>query len=217
MQDYEALLAYFPTAGATECKYLSKYWLDRKEWSETWKPIKDTVFVPGSRHLPEMMFRDEFELLAFIGGLILAPNDFQALQECMEKIGDSFFVVIQNEHTQPIIVDEGGGELHLPILRFKYPVGITWEELMSGGLISTEVYEILDKEFFIFGDSGAWGKYAATEYMDDSADPSGTPLEIIGFRGEYRLLFKEKFQIQDEAKQQVLQWLPSTYRKRVRW
>ncbi|MDR0329017.1 MAG: hypothetical protein LBI05_12060, partial [Planctomycetaceae bacterium] len=82
-------------------------------------------------------------------------------------------------------------------MKCKFPVNITWDELNNKGVhcpdVSCELLSTTDKEFFIFGASGLWGKYAAIDYWDRSIKESDTPLDIIGFKSELASIFKQHF------------------------
>ncbi len=193
-------------------KYLNRYWLDKKEWKSYWQPLKDKIFAPESVCLPDMMFKKDFALFIFIGGVVFTEDDFKALQKCMLEAGDKWFVIAENKHTQPVIIGENGKTIVHPLLRFKFPAEITWDELLNGGLISMELFETSYKEFFVFGSSAKWGKYAANEYWDRSVDPAGTPLDIIGFKPEISSIFQKNFKQLKEEQEKIKEWLPPKYK-----
>lgn len=91
--------------------------------------------------------------------------DFKQLQKAMLAVGDSHFVVIQTSQ------DFAEGE---PMFRMKFPVGISWGELMSGNYISAVLFEMNCNEYVVFGNSGKIGKYAASD--------QNHPQDIIGFK-----------------------------------
>jgi len=165
-------------------------------------------------------------LSATIGGDPLYENDFHALRQCMSETRDKEFVMISN-FKAPVITKH-------PHLRFKFPVDITWNELNNEGArcagTSYRLMKGLGKDFFIFGDSGLWGKYAACEYLDRSVDPAGTPLDIIGFKPKLTSIFKQFFcfdeqmffydtdlseEEREEHREWLLRWLPLIYKKRM--
>jgi hypothetical protein len=161
------------------------------------------------------MFKNNFNLIVSIGGVIFTKKDFLMLQKCMQKTGDQFFVIIENQHMQPITTDNNGNKIFYPLLQFKFPISIKWEELLSGGYISIDIFESLAREFFIFGDSGKWGRYIANEYWNRSLDPIGTPLHILGFKHECASIFKKYFSLSKEELDIVQKWLPSEYKDKI--
>lgn len=178
--------------------YLKKYWLPKQEYLSVWKPVQDQVFVPGMS-LPKMIYHPVFDVIALGGGCLFVEQDFKLLQEAMLEIGNEYFFVIQNSQ------DFTKGE---PAFRMKFPVNISWEELMSGNYISAVLFEMSYNEYFVFGDTGRWGRY--------SANDNDFPLEIIGFVTELACIFQERFKQSKEEQEQIRDWLPQEYRVKLR-
>lgn len=187
--------------------FLEKYWLSHDEMSSIWIPIRDKIFCPNSKTLPDLMFNEGFELIAQRGGVLFTKEEYYAFQNCMKIARDKYFVLIENESVRNTKGD-------LPHLRFKFPVDTTWEMLNNGDEyfpdISLELLSIMNKHFFVFGDSGKWGKYAASDYYD-------TPLDIIGFEPGLASVFNTYFKQSKKDQKEVMEWLPLEYRKRVKY
>ena len=154
--------------------YLEKYWLSQAGYKKEWQPIQDQIFINQEKGLPAQIFSEQYDLLALRGGVLLEEIDLEALQKCMLDIEDKYFVIIENTFD---------GKVDEPPFRMKYPVNISWKELMSGNFISSILFEMYYKEYFIFSNSGVWGMYSANEYE--------RPLNIIGFKPEYSSVFKK--------------------------
>jgi hypothetical protein len=184
-------------SGAAE-RYLERYWLAEAEYQSFWKPIQDQIFINQERGLPEPVFSENYEVIVLRGGVLFVEDDFRALQECFMRIGDKNFVIIENTF---------GKASRIPPFKMKYPVDVSWEDLMSGSFISAVLFKACQNEYFVFGDSAVWGKYAANDY--------DYPLEVIGFKPEYASLFREKFQTSEEERQEIAGWLPPAYKKFV--
>lgn len=197
-------------------EYLKKYWLNEEEWQNYWQPLKDKIFRLESTYLPDMMFKEDFALIALIGGVVFTEDDFKALQNCMLEVGDKWFVIVENQHMQPKFKGDDGEIIVDPLLQFKFPVEISWNELLNGGLLSMEVFQNACKEFFVFGSSAKWGKYAANEYWDRSVDPAGTPLDIIGFKPALASIFREHFKQLKKEQEEIREWLPQEYKKLIK-
>lgn len=179
-------------------KYLEKYWLPKEEYEKAWKPIQDRIFINQEKGLPSLIFAKEYEIIALRGGVLFEEKDFKQLQDCFLKVGDKHFVIVENSF---------GNELQRTPFRMKYPVAISWQEFMSGNFISSVLAEMCANEYFVFGDSAAWGKYAANDYEK--------PLDIIGFKKEYSQLFKDIFRVPKEEEFEIFEWLPPLYKKRI--
>lgn len=197
--------------------YFEKYWLDEDEYFEKWRPIQDSIFDGKAKYLPDIMFNVGFELFPLVGGdIFVAERDFVILQDCMRLTGDENFVIAQNRN---VVV--GGGDLaEHPFTRFKYPVDISWAELMSGGIAGSEHFNNGCKDYFVFGDSGKWGRYVGNSYINPKDQMDSTPLNIMGFTKEFAELFKNSFEeirkLEPEITSEILmsEWLPDSYKHR---
>lgn len=180
-------------------EYLKKYHLFEDEYLVKWKPVQDMVFKNHDKSLPEMMFSKGFSFLAIRGGILFEKEDFENLQSCVRQLGDKKLLIIQNDF---------GGKLNSTPLRMSYPSDMTWEELMSGNFISTVIFEMFANEYFVFSESGKWGKYSANDYEQ--------PLDLIGFKPEYESIFKKNFEQPPEEWEEIKEWLPPEYKEIIK-
>lgn len=175
-------------------EYMQKYWLPEEEYVRVWRPIQNDIFVQGKR-LPNLIYNSQFEMIVLKGGCLFVQEDFIQLQKAMQKVGEQYFVVVQ--HSQEFTEDE-------PMFRMKFPVNITWEELISGNYISAVLLEMSYNNYYVFGQNGKWGKYAATD--------NKFPLNFIGFRSELNHLFNDCIKQSEKEQEEIRGWLPLEYR-----
>jgi hypothetical protein len=202
--------------------YFEKYWIDSDEYQQRWLPIQRSIFNDKARHLPDLMFNDGYEIFPLVGGNIFtSKDDFLSLQNCMRETGDTSFALLENEKVVIEFYGTDGGWRTTPSVRFKFPADISWEELMSGGSASTVLFQVQGaiKDYFMFGDSGTWGRYVANDYASPTIEPAvGTPLNIMGFKREFSELFRKQFEkvqrLNPEITSEVLlsEWLPDSYK-----
>lgn len=178
-------------------KYLQKYWLSEKEYLSAWKPILDKIFV-SDKSLPELIYKAEFEIIALRGGCLFLEEDFKQLQKAMQEVGEEYFVIIQ--HSQNFMEGE-------PMFRLKFPVNILWEDLVNGNYISAVLLEMSYNEYFVFGQSGNWGKYSANDYK--------YPVDIIGFKSQLTSIFQKHFEQPKQEYEEILEWLPQQYQNLI--
>lgn len=187
-------------------KFLENFWIDEEDKLNYWELIKNKIFYSTFKHMPDTLFNEEFEQIVQRGGTLFTQEEYLLLQKCMKMAGDMFFVVIENNFVRKKEDD------NIPYLQFKFPICTTWEELNNGDEnypdISYDLLWIMDKEFFVFGDSGKWGKYAACDYYD-------TPIDIIGFKPELAFVFQECFKQSREEQDDIRKWLPPNYRNLI--
>lgn len=217
--DYQEQLKTFSTPEDYDQTkvYFENYWLDLDEYVNNWHPIQHSIFNSKAKHLPDMMFSNNFELIPLIGGNIFTSHeDFALFQNCMRQTKDESFVIVQNpEVIIKVYMSENNWGVH-PLLRFKFPAEISWEELNSGDYISIELFQNAYKDYFVFGDSGNWGRYVANDYVNPINLEGSTPLNITGFRSRYSKLFKEEFGVSQSLNKQIIsKWLPDSYKQRI--
>lgn len=175
--------------------YLHKYHISPDEYTQKWLPIQESIFFNISKEFPKVRFKGGYSLYIMTGGVLLEKEDFESLQRCMIQLGDKSLIIIQNDF---------GGALKEPPLRMKYPVNITWEELLEGGFISTALFENYHYDFFVFSESGNWGKYAANIYE--------YPLSIIGFRTKYETVFEKEYVGSLQENEKLMNVIPDEYK-----
>ena len=178
--------------------YLKKYWLSEDEYYAKWRPIQERIFMGSDSSLPDLVFKENFEMVALRGGCLFLKEDFEQLQKCLLEVGEKYLIVVENTF---------GDQLGEPAFRMKYPAMISWEEITNGNFISSTIIEHPHKEYFVFGASGNWGKYSANDYEN--------PLDIIGFKPECSTIFKEQFEQSEEEQQEIREWLPPKYKEAI--
>lgn len=200
--------------------FFQKYWLNGAEYSEKWLPIQESVFDSNAKYLPDLMFNRNFEILPLLGLKVFTSEaDFVSLQDCMRLAGDEYFVIVQNKNVViRVYYGEHGKDdwrVH-PLLRFRFPVNISWAEMFSGGYISIELFQGAAKDYFIFGDGGNWGRYVANSYANPNAAPMfSTPLNIMGFKEEFSELFRKNFEEVRQLESHITpeNFLPDSYKQ----
>jgi len=142
-----------------------------------------------------MVFTSGYELHVSIGGCLFVQEEFERLQQCTQIIAEKSLFVIENTF---------GGRVKEPIFRMKFPTDIWRGELTSGNFASAILLEMPHKEYFVFGESGSWGRYVANDYE--------FPLDVLGFRRESASIFRDKFRLTEAEAHEIGQLLPPAYR-----
>lgn len=173
--------------------YLQKYYLNEKEYNDCWNSIQQSVFIVN-HEFPQMIFNKNFKIVASIGGILFDKKDFEKLQECIKKLGDRYIIIIQKSY------EENSQEA---IFRMKFPIEISWEEMMSGSYISTVLFEMFGNEYYMFSESGSWGRYSANEYE--------LPLDILGYKSNISNVF-DGYSNSDD----VITVLPNDYKNMLK-
>ncbi len=185
----------FPNSIKETQGYLSKYWLQELEYLSKWKDIQNTVFHLN-KDFPNMVIKPGFELLVQQGGLLFVQEEFELLKDCIKSSKDRYLFIIEDYDELNPPHDSG------PLLRFKYPVNLSWDEINLGIAegISYELYHSPNRNFYVFGDSGMWGKYVANDFDN--------PVDIYCFKKEIETVFRENFKVTEEEKNDLKEILP---------
>ncbi|HZM02128.1 MAG TPA: hypothetical protein VFC44_03805 [Candidatus Saccharimonadales bacterium] len=174
-------------------RYLEKYWLPNAEYAIKCRPTQNQIFMVD-KWLPDLIFFPEYKILPRRGGCLFLAEDFIKLQKCFLDIGDKFIFVVENTF---------GGRLEEPPFRMKYPASISWDEITSGNYVSAMILDSSHKEFYVFGETPTWGRYAASD--------AELPLDLTGFWPERAGVFQQNLGISEKENQEISSWLPSVY------
>lgn len=93
-----------------------KYWLTNTEYENIWAPIQNQIFINQDKGLSELIFAEQYKILAMRGGCLFLEEDYKQLQQCLFAIGEKYFVVIENTF---------GGKLQEPAFRMKFSIEST--------------------------------------------------------------------------------------------
>jgi len=174
--------------------YLKKYWLSESEYQAVWKPIQDQIFLPSAA-FPQSILQPKYQFIALTGGCLFLEDDFRHFQKAITQVGDSQFVVIQSSQEYTT------GE---PMFRMKYPANISWEELISGDYISAVIFGMGYNEYYVFGTTGLWAKYSATD--------NEHPFYLISFQPDVAHFFTKEFNQSREEQDRIYEHLPPEYK-----
>ncbi len=178
--------------------FLERYWLPLQEYEHRWNIIQDQIFTNQGDGLPQMIFKPEFAISVVQGGCLFTQDDFSRIQESLVEMGEQYLFVIENTFN---------GRLKEPFFRMKFPANISWDSLNSGGFVSSILLEMPHKEYFVFSESGNWGRYSASDYK--------IPLDIYGFKDPITSIFKERIFRHEAKKDELVRSLPEIYRIRI--
>jgi len=199
---------------ATE--YLNKYGISNASYQNEWRLLHGSIFDLNKR-LPDMIFKKDFEYISLLGSVIFEEIDFEFLKSCIQRIGDKYLLVIQDNYGMPPPLKDN-------TLKMKFLSSINWAELISGNFISVALFEASENDYYVFGDSGEWGMYVASTYVNEAVNMAGTPIRIIGFDPKHRSTFRAAFEIPEgeycenidyiaaEERPDLKDWVPKSYR-----
>lgn len=185
-------------------QYLKKYWLTDATYKNEWAAVHHSLF-DVNKQLPDMIFKQNFDFISLLGGVMFEAEDFERFRSCIKKLGEKDFVIIEQA--------TGTKRRSSPAtFRMRYPIDIAWDELMNGDFVSVSLFEKDENDYYIFGKSNLWGMYVANNFFESSSEAPGNPIRIIGFHPLCRDIFRVVFKIPEGEYCENLNYIPEKER-----
>lgn len=141
--------------------FLQKYAMDEKVFRNECFPImqkiyKSTTDMPFNIQNMSIrnIFQNGYKKSILINSPLFNKDHFLAIQKIAEAYKEKNFFIIEDE------MCEDSPEM---AFKLKIPVNLTWEELTNGGCISDVVLNMPQNDFYVFGESGKWGRWCDYE------------------------------------------------------
>lgn len=173
-------------------RLLKEYYIQDDEYKEHWKSIQKKVF--NDNPFPKNVFNKNFQLYALTSASVLSEEEYNILRQCL-KLYDNL--------SQYILIVEDTKEKY-PI-RLKIPLECEWKDFCPSELnerLSIKVFHFTQGNYYVFSDSGNWGKYVETDNYD---------IDIYGFLfPEMKIAFQNMYYDTSENKLRVKESLYKT-------
>jgi hypothetical protein len=180
MKDYQSVLDRyaFPKTYARSETYLKSFWLTHSQYVSRIQAMRCAIFKEGVFTPDAFAFNENFNSYETVGGVLFVKDDYVQLQQCLTKTEDKTIFVIEDFDTANPPHTSG------PPFRMQYPKASTWQVIYPDEEgISYELFGRPVRNYFVFGDSGLWGKYAGSDWQD--------PVDIWAFSPEVEDVFLE--------------------------
>lgn len=127
-------------------KFLSDFALSTDEYLQECAPKMQKVFKPvGVAEFKictspvNMLFQPDYETTLLISSPLFMEDTYHLIQKICQACGDRFLYIVEDS------VEDTAFQL-------KIPVTTSWEQLQSGGFISTVLFNMPYNNYRIFGD-----------------------------------------------------------------
>ncbi len=142
--------------------FLQKYALDNDTFLMECVPTMRKIFRYGEKQeldlrqqLVTQFFHNEYLIFPYITTHIFLDEEHFLLTQSMGKaLGESYIYIIEDETCE---------ECHDAAFKLRFPVEVSWDELCSGGCVSDALFKVMHNCYYVFGDSGEWGKWCDYE------------------------------------------------------
>ena len=165
-------------------KFLSDFALNADCYQQECVPRMRNVFKPiGVDEFNiytspiSMLFQPDFETTLHISSPMFTEETYNLFQKICQECNDHFFYIVEDS-------DEDTA------FQLKIPVTTSWEQLLSGGFISTVLFKMPYNNYRLFGDSCSWGKWCDYENSWADYEIFGCKLdipEVINYNQEQAL------------------------------
>lgn len=191
-------------------RFLNRYAIDDDFKIRECKRCMEKVFVWPTNKLfyiesdsPQKLFIHSFHLFAHLSTPLFTKEHFKLIQDVGKAIGDKWLYIIEE-------CDKRNDAI---AFKLQFPIDVNWDELTDGGFISDVLLNMFHNNYFLFGDSGKWGRWC--DYENSWMD-----YEIFGYHDEsmavkaykqWCSLTKEEYEVLQEDSR-----MPNTL-QRIEW
>lgn len=187
--------------------FLQKFAMDDELYQRLCVPVQQKIFkfpAPTDYNVLSQevsdLFNSEATIFSYNSSPLFWKENFSLVKDIGKAFGEQFIFIIE---------DEGCEEDPQQAFKLRIPIETDWEELSDGGFISDVVLNMFHNNYYVFGDSGNWGRWC--DYENDWMD-----YEAFGYTRicPEILTYKELcFMSRAEYKELEKNGIPSTIKK----
>ncbi len=153
--------------------FLNSYGMSDSEYRNTCFPIMERIFKFNPREIFDLrresvsnLFCGSFNFFAYHSSPLFWKRTYEMIQNICKECKDCYIYIIEAECCE---------EDTDIAFKIKIPACFSWEKISCGGYITDVLFNMFQKNYFVFGDSGKWGRWC--DYDNDIID-----YEIFGFK-----------------------------------
>lgn len=146
--------------------FLDKYAMNDDSYHSLCIPAQQRIFrhpAPKGFNILEQevyeIFHDGVKFFSYVSTPLFWKENFELFQAIGRAFGERNLFIIEDEECE---------EDPQQTFKLQIPIETTWSELSDGGFISDVVLNMHHNNYFVFGDSGNWGRWCDYEngWMD---------------------------------------------------
>jgi hypothetical protein len=171
--------------------FLQKYYMDDVEYEGKCMQAMRKVFANNPESFFDIRYKTIQDLLSnqshyfsYQSSPLFWKESYELIQAICVKYGDRYIYILEEERCET--APEAAFKL-------KIPVNHSWEMLANGGCIANVLFNMFQNNYYVFGDSGKWGKWC--DYDNDFID-----YEVFAYKYETPQIaaYKDYFAITEE-------------------
>lgn len=137
--------------------FLHQYAMNDIEYKDICTPVMQKIFkFSPSRNFDinvmsmTEMIDDEFDYFSYNSSPLFWKESYELIQKICAEYGDNYIFILEEEECE--IPHDSAFKLRIPVCK-------SWEELSNGGYITDVLFNRSNCNYYVFGDSGMWGKW----------------------------------------------------------
>ncbi len=146
--------------------FLQQYAMDDAEYEGKCKQTMRKVFAYSPECFFDIRYKTMQDLLSnlsnyfsYSSSLLFWKESYELIQAICVEYGDRYIYILEEERCET--APEAAFKL-------KIPVNHSWETVTNGGCIANVLFNMFCNNYYVFGDSGKWGKWC--DYDNDYID-----------------------------------------------
>lgn len=168
--------------------FLSKYSMSDDEYTKECVPVMHEIFTYSAKSKFDIrktpvtdLFPDNFSCISYQSSPLFWKESFELVQAICKGFKEKHIFIVEEEQCE---------EVPEIAFKIKIPIDISWESISNGGFITDVLFNMFNNNYYVFGDSGCWGRWS--DYDNDFMD-----YEVFGYKIETQavLAYKNYFSI----------------------
>lgn len=146
--------------------FLNQYAMNKFVYKDVCTPVMQKIFKVSPSEIFDIrvmpmteMIEDGFDYFSYHSSPLLWKESYELIQKVCAEYGDKYIFIVEEEECESS--PDSAFKLRIPVCK-------SWEELSNGGYISDVLFNRPNCNYYVFGDSGMWGKWC--DYDNNNMD-----------------------------------------------
>ena len=153
--------------------FLHQYAMSDSEYNNICIPAMRKIFVSKPETYFDIrnmgvgeLFGVESDYFTYLSSPLFWKETYELIQAVCKDYGDQYIFIVEEERCE---------ECPEAAFKLKIPISNSWEVVSEGGFIADVLFNMFNNNYYVFGDSGNWGKWC--DYDNDYLD-----YEVFGYK-----------------------------------
>ena len=155
------------TTSLKEAKeFLARFAMDSLEYERKCVPVMRKIFLSTAESYFDIrkksmteLLREEYDFFSYQSSPLFWKESYMLIQAICKDFGDKYLYIVEEERCE---------ECADAAFKIKLPINASWDTISRGGCITDVLFNMFRNNYYVFGDSGNWGKWC--DYDNDYID-----------------------------------------------